>query len=139
VEKLVVRLEAELVEEAGEEDENYEKTDWCEVAQLDLDDSDGEPLYEDPASTRGPTSHRQVASGLKLPYLGADRDLLEELVASKRLYSLKLFDGFTGCGVLEYLHLAEVTCIGKALIVGILLRLDIRLQNVAGTFNLFTY
>ena len=62
----------------------------------------------------------KVASGLKLPYLGADRDLLEELVASRRLYSLKLFNGFTGCGVLEYLYLAEVTCIGKALIVGIL-------------------
>ena len=75
-----------------------------------------------------------MASGLKLPYLGADRDLLEELVASRRLYSLKLFNGFTGCGVLEYLYLAEVTCIGKALIVGILLCLDIRLQNGAGTF-----
>ena len=81
----------------------------------------------------------KVASGLKLPYLGADRDLLEELVASRRLYSLKLFNGFTGCGVLEYLYLAEVTCIGKALIVGILLCLDIRLQNGVGTFDLFTY
>jgi hypothetical protein len=44
----VARLEAELVERAGEEDEDYEKTDWRGVAQFDLDDSDGEPLYEDP-------------------------------------------------------------------------------------------
>ena len=44
-EELVARLEArpELVEE-----EDYEKTDWRGVAQFDLDDSDGEPLYEDP-------------------------------------------------------------------------------------------
>jgi hypothetical protein len=82
---------------------------------------------------------QRVASGLKLPYMGADRDLLEELVASRRLYSSKLFNGFTGYGVLEYLYLEEVTCIGKALIVGILLCLDIRLQNGAGTFDLFTY
>ena len=44
-EELLARLEArpELVEE-----EDYEKTDWRGVAQLDLDDSDGEPLYDDP-------------------------------------------------------------------------------------------
>jgi hypothetical protein len=48
VEELVARLEAELVERAGEEDEDYEKTDWRGVAQYDLDDSDEEPLYEDP-------------------------------------------------------------------------------------------
>jgi hypothetical protein len=42
------------------------------------------------------------------------------------------------CGVLEYRYLAEVTCIGKALIVWILLFLDIRLQNQAGTFG-FVY
>ena len=49
-EELVVRLEArpERVEGVGEEEEEDEKTDWRGVAQLDLDDSDGEPLYEDP-------------------------------------------------------------------------------------------
>ena len=47
-EELVARLEVELVERAGEEDEDYEKTDWRGVGQFDLDDSDGEPLYEDP-------------------------------------------------------------------------------------------
>ena len=47
-EELVARLEAELVERAGKEEEDYEKTDWRGVAQFDLDDSDGEPLYEDP-------------------------------------------------------------------------------------------
>ena len=48
VEELVARLEAEREEEAGEEKEDDEKTDWRGVAQFDLDDSDGEPLYEDP-------------------------------------------------------------------------------------------
>jgi hypothetical protein len=48
VEELVARLEAELVQRAGEEEEDYEKLDWRGVAQFDLDDSDGEPLYEDP-------------------------------------------------------------------------------------------
>jgi hypothetical protein len=96
-------------------------------------------LHATPYGIKNGNNGRHVASGLKLPYLGADRDLLEELVASKRLYSLKLFNGFTGCGVLEYMYLAEVTCIGKALIVGILLCLDIRLQNLADTFDLFTY
>ena len=50
VEELVARLEArpERVEGAGEEEEEDEKTDWRGVAQLDLEDSDGEPLYEDP-------------------------------------------------------------------------------------------
>jgi hypothetical protein len=49
-EELVARLDArpELVEGACEEEEDDEKTDWRGVAQLDLDDSDGEPLYEDP-------------------------------------------------------------------------------------------
>ena len=33
---------------AGEEEEDDEKTDWREVAQDDLDDSDGEPCFKDP-------------------------------------------------------------------------------------------
>jgi hypothetical protein len=44
-EKLVVRLEAERVERAGEE---HERTDWREVAKDDLEDSDGELCFEDP-------------------------------------------------------------------------------------------
>ena len=44
----MARLEAERVERAGEEEEDDEKTEWRGVAQFDLDDSDGEPLYEDP-------------------------------------------------------------------------------------------
>jgi hypothetical protein len=36
------------VEGASEEEDDDEKTDWRGVAKLDLDDSDGEPLYEDP-------------------------------------------------------------------------------------------
>ena len=36
------------MERAGEELDDVEKTDWRGVAQFDLDDSDGEPLYEDP-------------------------------------------------------------------------------------------
>ena len=32
----------------GDTEEEDEKTDWRGVAQLDLEDSDGEPLYEDP-------------------------------------------------------------------------------------------
>jgi hypothetical protein len=47
-EKLVARLEAERVERAGEDDEDDEKTDWREVAQDDLDYSDGEPCFKDP-------------------------------------------------------------------------------------------
>jgi hypothetical protein len=37
------------VEKAGEEEGNYmyEKTDWRGVAQFDLDDSEGAPLYDD--------------------------------------------------------------------------------------------
>ena len=48
--ELVARLEArpERVEGACEEEEEDEKTDWRGVAQLDLEDSDEEPLYEDP-------------------------------------------------------------------------------------------
>jgi hypothetical protein len=46
-EKLVARLEAERVERAHEEDDD-ERTDWREVAQDDLDDSDGEPCFVDP-------------------------------------------------------------------------------------------
>ena len=49
--KLFLRMQ--LVERAGEEEEDYEKTVWREVPRFDLDDSDGEPLYEDPRrSTR---------------------------------------------------------------------------------------
>jgi hypothetical protein len=44
-EKLVARLEAERVERASEE---HERTDWREVAQDDLEDSDGELCFEDP-------------------------------------------------------------------------------------------
>ena len=87
------------------------------------------------AGGAGGAGQRELLPRLQAP----PRDAAEELVASRRLYSLKLFNGFTGCGVLEYLYLAEVTCIGKALIVGILLCLDIRLQNGVGTFDLFTY
>ena len=47
-EELVTRLDAERVERAGEELDDVEKTDWRGVAQDDLDDSDGEPLFEDP-------------------------------------------------------------------------------------------
>jgi hypothetical protein len=47
-EELVARLEAERVERAGEEEDDVEKTDWRGVAQDDLDDSGGEPLFEDP-------------------------------------------------------------------------------------------
>ena len=47
-EKLVAMLEAERVERAGEEEDDDERTDWRGVAQDDLDDSDGEPCFEDP-------------------------------------------------------------------------------------------
>jgi hypothetical protein len=48
--ELVARLEArpKRVEGASDEEEDDEKTDWRGVAQLDLEDSDRKPLYEDP-------------------------------------------------------------------------------------------
>ena len=44
----MARLEAERVERAGEGKDDDERTDWREVAQDDLEDSDGELCFEDP-------------------------------------------------------------------------------------------
>ena len=45
---LSAKLEEKREEEAGEEEQKSQKTDWREVAALDLDDSGGGPLYEEP-------------------------------------------------------------------------------------------
>jgi hypothetical protein len=42
---LVARLEEKREENA---DDDEQKTDWREVASWDMNDSNGEPLYEDP-------------------------------------------------------------------------------------------
>ena len=66
-----------------------------------------------------------LAGGLKSPYLGADRDLVEDLVASTRLY-FNIESRPVLCGVLKYWYLREVARIGTTLFVGSLLCLDIR-------------
>jgi hypothetical protein len=62
-EKLVARLEAELLEEAGEEDENYETkrigVEWRSSTSTTRTESHSTMT---PTSTRGPTSRRTCAT-----------------------------------------------------------------------------
>ena len=57
MEELVARLEAKRVEWAGEEEDDDEKTDWREVAQDDLDDSE---CFKDPRQHAGAGSPQDL-------------------------------------------------------------------------------
>ena len=83
-EELVARLEAERVERAGEEEDDDEKTDWREVAQDDLDDSDGEPCFKDPRqhAVEALRSLVRAAAGPELKFRAGAKTTAGELAAA---------------------------------------------------------